>query len=101
MLHGNVKTFHVIFNKMGEESTRAVELALEGHSLLISGQKHNFKPKVTNGKRQISKVLVASLLLAALLIFFSKHKRRGRQQTVGNRFEFFDFILLKETFRRK
>ena len=101
MLHGNVKTFHVIFNKMGEESTRAFELALEGHSLFISGQKHNFKPKVTKGKRQISKVLVASLLLAALLIFSPKHKRRGRQQTVGNRFEFFDFIPPKETFRRK
>ena len=31
-LHGNVKTFDVIVKKMGEESTRAVELALEGHS---------------------------------------------------------------------
>ena len=29
MLQGNVKTFHAIFKKMGEESTRAVELALE------------------------------------------------------------------------
>ena len=28
------------FKKMGEESTRAVELALEGHSLFISGQKY-------------------------------------------------------------
>ena len=44
MLHGNVKTFDVIFKKMGEESTRAVELALEGHSLFVSGQKYNFKP---------------------------------------------------------
>ena len=44
MLHGNVKTFDVIFEKMGEESARAVELALEGHSLCISGQKYNFKP---------------------------------------------------------
>ena len=44
VLHGNAKTFDVIFKKMGEESTRAVELALEGHSLLISGQKQNFKP---------------------------------------------------------
>ena len=43
MLHGNVVTFDVIFKKMGEESTRAVELGLEGHSLFISGQKHNFK----------------------------------------------------------
>ena len=42
MLHGNVKTFNVIFKKMGEESTRAVELVLEGHSLFISGQKYNF-----------------------------------------------------------
>ena len=32
------------FKKMGEESTRAVELALEGHSLFVSGQKYNFKP---------------------------------------------------------
>ena len=32
------------FKKMGEESTRAVELALEGHSLFIFSQKHNFKP---------------------------------------------------------
>ena len=29
MLHGNVKTFDMIFKKMGKESTRAVELALE------------------------------------------------------------------------
>ena len=44
MLHGNVKTFDVIFKKMGEESTsRAAELTLEGNSLFISGQKHNFK----------------------------------------------------------
>ena len=43
MLQGNLKTFNVIFKKIGEESTRAVELALEGHSLFISGQKHNFK----------------------------------------------------------
>ena len=50
MLHGNVKTFDVIFKKTGEESTRAVEQALEGHSLFISGQKYNFKPKFT--KRQ-------------------------------------------------
>ena len=31
----------------------------------------------------------------------SKYKRRVRKQTVGNRFEFFDFILLKETFREE
>ena len=43
MLHGNGKTFDEIFKKMREESTRAAELALEGHSLFISGQKHNFK----------------------------------------------------------
>ena len=40
MLRGNVKTFDVIFKKMGEESIRAVELELEGHSLFI----YNFKP---------------------------------------------------------
>ena len=44
MLHSNIKTFHVIFEKMGEESTRAVELVLEGHNLIISGQKHHFIP---------------------------------------------------------
>ena len=38
MLHSNVKTFDVIFKKMGIESTRAVELALEGHSLFNTGQ---------------------------------------------------------------
>ena len=32
------------FKKMGEETTRVVEVALEGHSLFISGQKYNFKP---------------------------------------------------------
>ena len=46
LLHGNVKTFDLIFKKM-EESTRAVGLALEGHTLFISGQKYNFKPKLT------------------------------------------------------
>ena len=74
MLHGNVRTFNVIFKKMEEESSRAFELALEGHSLFISGQ--------------------ISLLLAAISIF-SKHKRRVRK------FEFFDFILLKEIFREE
>ena len=44
MLHCNVKWFDVIFKKMGEESTRAVELAFMGHNLFISGQKYNFKP---------------------------------------------------------
>ena len=44
MLHGNFKTFDMIFKKMGDDSTRAVELVLEGHSLFISGQKYNFKP---------------------------------------------------------
>ena len=43
LLHGNVKTFDLIFKKI-EESIRANELALEGHSLFISGQKYNFKP---------------------------------------------------------
>ena len=43
-LHGNVKTFIVIVKEMEEEYTRAVKLALEGHNLFISGQKHNFKP---------------------------------------------------------
>ena len=33
----------MIFKKIGEECTRAIELALEGHSLFTSGQKHNFK----------------------------------------------------------
>ena len=39
-----VKTLDVIFKNMGEESTWATELALEGHSLFISGQKYNFEP---------------------------------------------------------
>ena len=43
MVHGNVETFDLIFKKM-EESTRAIELPLEGPSLFISGQKYNFKP---------------------------------------------------------
>ena len=36
-----------------------------------------------------------------LVSMFSKHKRHMRKQTVGNCFEFFYFILLKETFQRK
>ena len=40
MLHASFKTFGVIFKKMGDESTSAVELALEGHTLFISGQKY-------------------------------------------------------------
>ena len=52
MLHGNVKTFDVIFKKI-EESTRAVELALEGQGLFISGQKYNFKPELTGGGRVV------------------------------------------------
>ena len=72
MLHDNVKTFDVIFEKMGEESTRAVELALEGHSLFVSGQKYNSKPKFTKGQCYISKLLSFPLLLVAVLIL-SKH----------------------------
>ena len=52
LLHGNIKTFDVICKKIREESTRAVELALEGQSLFISGQKYNFKPKLTKGEMQ-------------------------------------------------
>ena len=37
------QTVDVIFKKMEEGSTRAVELEFEGHSSFISGQKHNFK----------------------------------------------------------
>ena len=44
MLHGNVETFDMILKKVGEESTRAVQLELEGHSLFISSQKYNLKP---------------------------------------------------------
>ena len=50
---------------MREESTRTLELESEGHSLFISGQKHNL-----NGQRQVSKLLIASLLLAVTSIFF-------------------------------
>ena len=39
ILHGKVKTFHMIFKKMGKESTRAIELVLEGHSWFTSSQK--------------------------------------------------------------
>ena len=42
MLHDNVKTFDVIFKKMEEENTWAVELALKDRSLFISSQKDNF-----------------------------------------------------------
>ena len=70
MLHGNVTTFDVIFKKMGEEGIRAVELASEDHSLFISGKKYNLKPKLIKGQRQISKLLTAPLLLAAVLMFF-------------------------------
>ena len=33
ILHDNVKTFDAIFKRMGKESIRAAELALEGRSL--------------------------------------------------------------------
>ena len=35
ILHGNVKTFDVIFKRMGEESIRAAGLALEARSLSL------------------------------------------------------------------
>ena len=56
-------------------------MALESRSLFISGQKHNFKRKLTKGQRLISKLLIASLLLAAVSIS-SKHKQRVRKQTI-------------------
>ena len=58
MLHGNVKTFNMIFKKEW-----GVKLALEGSSLLISDQEHNFEPYLTKGHRQISKLLIAKLLI--------------------------------------
>ena len=70
MLPSCIKTFDVIFKKTEEESTRVVELVLEGHCLFISGQKHNFKHLLINGQHQISKLLTASLLLPAESIFF-------------------------------
>ena len=71
MLHDNIKTFDVIFKKMEEESTRAVELALEGHNLFISGQKHNFR--TASNLRIIGRFSAALsflLLLLLLLLFF-------------------------------
>ena len=58
MLHGNVKTFNVFFKKMEEESSSAFELALEGHSLFISGQKNNFKTLIH--QRAASDLSIAS-----------------------------------------
>ena len=46
LLHGNIKTFDLIFKKM-EESIRVVGLVLEGQSSFTSGQKYNFKTYVT------------------------------------------------------
>ena len=93
--------FFLFFFLMGEENTRAVELASGDRSLFISGQKHNFlnlnSPKGTSDLKIIDRFSIASCCID----FFSKHKRLVRKQTDGNQFEFFDFILLKETFWRK
>ena len=59
-----------VFLKDGRRKHTFVELAFEGHSLFISGQKYNFKPKLTKGQRQISDLLTAPLLVAAVSIFF-------------------------------
>ena len=91
MLHGNVKTFDVIFKKVQKESTRAVELPLEGHIFFFL-VRNTILTLTHKGQRQISKLLIASLLLAAVSISFSKHKRCVRKQTVGNRFEFILFF---------
>ena len=84
MLHGNVKMFDVIFKKMGEESTRAVELALVGHSLFISVQKKKTILNLNSPMGTSDLKIIDRFLLTALSIF-----------------EFFDFILLKETFLKK
>ena len=42
MLHDSVITLDMICKNMGEENTRANELALEGHRLFISCQKYNY-----------------------------------------------------------
>ena len=68
MLHGNVKTFDLIFKTM-EESTRAVELALEGQILFISGQ--NTILNLNSPQRSVrSQLLTASLFLAAVSFWF-------------------------------
>ena len=43
-----------------EESTGAVELALEGHSLFISGQKYNFNQSVASDLEIIDRFSFAS-----------------------------------------
>ena len=86
-------------NKMGEESTSAVEPALEGHSLVISGQKHIIQT-LTHQRSGSDLKIIDRFSIASCFIGFTKHKRRVRKQRVGNRFEFFDFNLPKETFQR-
>ena len=78
MLHGRM--FDVIFRKILEESTKVVELALEG-KLFIPCQKYNFKCKLTKGQHRISKLLTTPLLPDVVLIF-SKHKWCIRKQTI-------------------
>ena len=56
-------------------------------------------PKSTSDLNIID--LFSTSIASCCIDFFSKHKQRVRKQTVGNRFEVFDFILLKETFWSK
>ena len=73
---------------------------LEGHSLFISVRNTILNLDSLKGQCQILNLLFTSLLLAAVSIV-SKHKWRMRKKNVGNHFEFFDFILLKETFQEE
>ena len=99
MLHGNVKTFDVILKKLGEESTLAVELALDGHSLFISGQKDTFT--LTHQRAASDLIIIDRRAIASYCIDVSKHKQHEKKKTVGNLFlvclNFSILFFLKET----
>ena len=100
MLLGNVKTLDVIFKKMTEEIQGRLSWRWRVIVCLFLARNTILNLTSPKGSVRCHKLLLASLLLAAVSIFFQKHiKRRVRKQSFENRYEFFDFILLKQTFR--
>ena len=81
MLHGNIKMFIVIFKKMGEENTRG--LSWHWRVIVCLFLVRNTILNLNSPKGQISILLIASLLLAAVSTFSKCNEAARKKKTVG------------------
>ena len=82
MLHGKVKTFNLIFKKMREESTRAVELFCRNTILNLNSPKGMSDLKI-----------IDCFSIASCCIDFLKHKGRVRNKQLETVLNFSIFVI--------